>query len=110
MTSASSRVAALFDRSADTYDDVGVEWFRPIARGLVDELAPQAGGGVLDVGCGRGGATAPLARAGPATAPLARAVGASGHVLGIDLSARMVELTAADLADLPQVEIRLADA
>ena len=100
MTSASSRVAGLFDRSAGTYDEVGVEWFRPIAQGLVDELAPRAGERVLDIGCGRGAATLPLARA----------VGGDGHVLGIDLSARMVELTAVDLADLPQVEIRLADA
>ena len=30
-------VAEVFDAVADTYDNVGVEFFRPIARRLVDE-------------------------------------------------------------------------
>ncbi len=93
-------MAALFDRVADTYDTVGVEWFGPIGRGLAAELAPAVGERVLDVGCGRGAALFPLAAA----------VGPRGRVLGIDLAPRMVELAAADAAGLPQVELRLADA
>lgn len=93
-------IAGVFDRAADTYDDVGVPWFGPIAAGLVDELAVRPGERVLDVGCGRGAALAPLAHA----------AGSDGYALGIDLAPRMVELTARDLADLPQVEVRVDDA
>ncbi len=93
-------IAGVFDRAADTYDDVGVPWFRPIAQGLVDELDVKPGECVLDVGCGRGAALIPLARA----------AGPTGRVLGIDLAPRMVELTAQDVRDLPQVEVRVADA
>lgn len=100
MTEPSDRVAALFDRVADTYDAVGVEWFTPIAAGLVRQLAPAPGEHALDVGCGRGAATIPLADG----------VGRAGKVLGIDFAPRMVEATAADLAHLPQVEVRVADA
>jgi ubiquinone/menaquinone biosynthesis C-methylase UbiE len=97
---ASTGVAGVFDRAADTYDDVGVPWFRPIAQGLVDELSVQPGEHVLDVGCGRGAALVPLAHA----------VGPGGTALGIDVSPRMVERTARDVRDLPQVEVRVADA
>lgn len=93
-------IAGVFDRAADSYDDIGVPWFGPIAAGLVEELAVRPGERVLDVGCGRGAALVPLARA----------AGPGGHVLGIDLAPRMVELTARDVRDLPQVEVRVADA
>lgn len=93
-------MAGVFDRAADAYDAVGVEWFGPIAAGLVAELAAQPGERVLDVGCGRGAA---LLR-------LAHDVGPGGHVLGIDLAPRMVARTAADAQDVPQVEVRVGDA
>ncbi|MBW0116924.1 class I SAM-dependent methyltransferase [Pseudonocardia abyssalis] len=93
-------IAGVFDRAADSYDDVGVPWFRPIAAGLVEELAVEPGERVLDIGCGRGAALFPLADA----------VGGAGRVLGIDLAPRMVERTAADARDLPQVEVRVGDA
>ena len=90
----------MFDRAADSYDAVGVPWFGPIAQGLVDELAVRPGERVVDIGCGRGAALVPLAHA----------TGPDGHALGLDLSPRMVELTARDVQDLPQVEVRVADA
>ncbi|MDQ2956739.1 MAG: class I SAM-dependent methyltransferase [Actinomycetota bacterium] len=93
-------IAGVFDRAADTYDDVGVAWFQPIADGLVSELAVQPGERVLDLGCGRGAALIPLARA----------AGPTGTVLGIDLAPRMVQRTAQDIADLPQVQVRVGDA
>ncbi len=93
-------IVGVFDRAADTYDAVGVDWFGPIARGLVDRLQPTPGERALDIGCGRGAALLPLAVA----------VGSAGLALGIDLSPRMVEATAADLSDLPQVQVVVADA
>lgn len=100
MTSSPAGVAGVFDRAADTYDAVGVPWFGPIAQGLVDELAVRPGESVLDLGCGRGAALLPLARA----------AGPAGRVLGVDLAPRMVALTAADAVHLPQVEVRVGDA
>jgi ubiquinone/menaquinone biosynthesis C-methylase UbiE len=93
-------IAGVFDRAADTYDDVGVAWFRPIALGLAEQLAVTAGERVLDVGCGRGALLAPLAGA----------AGPTGRVLGIDLAPRMVSRTAEDFRHVPQVEVRVADA
>lgn len=99
-------VADLFDAVADTYDNVGVDFMRPIARGLVEALAPQPGERVLDVGCGRGAALFPLADA----------VAPGGRVTGIDLAPKMVAATAADVAaagldpDHVAVEVRVGDA
>ena len=93
-------IAGVFDRAADTYDAVGVPWFGPVAQGLVEELDVQPGERVLDLGCGRGAALLPLARA----------TGPTGSALGLDLAPRMVELTAADASDLAQVEVRVGDA
>ena len=75
------RIRAMFDSLASTYDNVGVDYFKPIARGLVDELAPQPGERILDVGYGRGAALVPLAER----------VRPDGTVTGIDLSEGMLE-------------------
>ncbi|QNK81861.1 class I SAM-dependent methyltransferase [Nakamurella sp. PAMC28650] len=99
MTS-SKGVAGVFDRAADTYDTVGVPWFGPIAAGLVEELDVHPGERVLDVGTGRGALLVPLAVA----------TGPTGRVVGIDLAPRMVALTAQDVHDLPQAEVRVGDA
>lgn len=98
----SQRVAAIFDRVADTYDAVGVAWFTPIAERLVAELAPAAGERAVDIGCGRGAALWPLAAA----------VGRTGHVDALDLAPRMVEATRADAAarGLDHVTVRVQDA
>ncbi len=92
--------AGVFDRAADTYDAVGVPWFRPIAVRLVDELAVQPGERALDVGCGRGAALFPIAEA----------VGPTGSAVGMDLSPRMVELTAAEVTDHAQVQVLVGNA
>ena len=47
---------SLFDAVADSYDQVGVDFFQPIADGLVTELDPQPGERALDLGCWRGAA------------------------------------------------------
>lgn len=91
--------AAVFDRAADTYDRVDVPWFEPIAQSLVQALDPHRGERALDLGCGRGAATLPLAEA----------VGPTGAVTAVDLAPRMVELLTADTRHLPQVEVLLGD-
>jgi ubiquinone/menaquinone biosynthesis C-methylase UbiE len=101
-TERSARVAAVFDRVADVYDQVGIPWFTPIAQQLVRLAAPAPGERVLDVGCGRGAATVALAEA----------VGADGHVTGIDLSPRMIEACRADIAGQGRsnVDLQVMDA
>ncbi|MEZ5179130.1 MAG: methyltransferase domain-containing protein [Acidimicrobiales bacterium] len=100
-----SPVADLFDAVADTYDNVGVDFMQPIARGLVEALAPQPGERALDVGCGAA-----------ALFPLAEAVAPGGRVTAIDLAPRMVAATAADVAaagldpEHVAVEVRVGDA
>jgi ubiquinone/menaquinone biosynthesis C-methylase UbiE len=98
----SLRVAAVFDRSAATYEAVDVAWFDPIAAGLVRELAPRPGEHALDIGCGRGAALLPIARA----------VGPDGHVTGFDLAEQMVALTQADVdaEGLTNVDLLVRDA
>jgi len=97
----SRRLAALFDRVADTYESVGVPWFEPIAQGLVGAVAPQAGERAVDLGCGRGAALFPIAAA----------VGKDGRVSGIDLSPRMVALAGERAAELglTTVDLQVGD-
>lgn len=102
MSRRSAGVAAIFDRVADTYDNVGVPWFTPIAARLVAGLDPRPGERALDIGSGRGAALFPLAAA----------VEPRGSVNGIDLSPRMVEATSADIAarGLMNVALQVMDA
>jgi ubiquinone/menaquinone biosynthesis C-methylase UbiE len=93
---------SLFNAAADSYDQVGVDFFQPIAAGLVAELDPQPGERALDLGCGRGAALFPIARA----------VGPTGFAVGGDLSPVMVAHTTALAAEegLNQVEVLVMDA
>jgi ubiquinone/menaquinone biosynthesis C-methylase UbiE len=96
-----SPVAALFDAVAADYDQTGVDFFGPIAAGLVAELDPQPGDTCVDLGCGRGAATLELARR----------VLPGGSVTGIDLSERMVEHARSLLAEQGHpVDLRVGDA
>ncbi|WP_305091486.1 class I SAM-dependent methyltransferase [Prescottella sp. R16] len=101
-TGRSERIADLFDLVADSYDNVGVSFFGPIAERLVAAADPPHGGRVLDIGCGRG---AVLFR-------LAAAVGSDGEVTGIDLSPNMVAATAHDARayGLVNVHVEMMDA
>jgi ubiquinone/menaquinone biosynthesis C-methylase UbiE len=80
---ATARVARLFDDLAPDYDRSGVDFFGPIARRLVELLEVRPGGRALDLGCGRGAVTLPLAAA----------VGGAGRVMAVDISPAMVSLT-----------------
>lgn len=85
---AERRTASLFDALAAEYDASGVDFFQPIAAGLVAALEPSRGESWLDMGCGRGAVTFPLAAA---VDP--------GRVVGLDAAAGMVELAATTAAE-----------
>jgi ubiquinone/menaquinone biosynthesis C-methylase UbiE len=95
-------IEGVFDRGADSYDQVGVDFFTPAARELVARADLRPGERVLDVGTGRG---AVLFEA-------ATQVGPDGRAVGIDLSGRMVELTTAEAAarGLQHVSVAQGDA
>ncbi|WP_410663903.1 class I SAM-dependent methyltransferase [Amycolatopsis sp. lyj-84] len=95
-------MALLFDRTAKTYDALGVDFFSAFARELLDRAGLVPGERVLDVGCGRGAVLFPAAGR----------VGAGGSVLGIDLSSAMIERTAKDIEDrgLANASVSLMDA
>jgi ubiquinone/menaquinone biosynthesis C-methylase UbiE len=95
-----ARLARLFDSLADTYDDVGVDFFGPIARGLLEELSPSPGERVADLGCGKGAFLLPAARA----------AGPNGSAVGIDAAPGMVAAArrAAEAAGLA-VELHVGD-
>jgi SAM-dependent methyltransferase len=72
----------------------------PVLDVLIDSAKPAPGEHVLDVGCG----------CGASTIAFAEKVGASGHVLGIDISAPMLERATQRAPKGAPVEFRLADA
>lgn len=98
----SQQVGRLFDALADTYDAVGVDFFGPIAAGLLAAMPPAAGERWLDIGVGRGAVLLPAAAV----------VGPDGRAVGTDISAGMVA-ACRDLAEaegLPFVELVQDDA
>lgn len=97
-----ARVASLFDALATSYDAVGVDFFQPIADGLLELMPPQPGEHWLDVGCGRGAVLLPAAEA----------VGAAGRAVGVDISSGMVDQTRtlAGARGLHHVEVVVGDA
>jgi O-methyltransferase/aklanonic acid methyltransferase len=74
-------VTRAFNRAAASYDRMGVEFFTPMGRRLVERVGPRPGEVVLDVGCGRGACLFPAADR----------IGPSGRVVGIDIAEAMVE-------------------
>lgn len=95
-------LAGVFDRAAPTYDLVGDAYHDHFGRRLVEVTGIVPGATVLDVACGRGAVLLPAARA----------VGASGRVIGVDLSPEMIELArdAVAQAELEHIDVRVMDA
>lgn len=94
------QVTRLFDAVAPTYDQVGVDFFGPIAQRLIALLEPRAGERAVDLGCGRGAATLPLAAA----------VGSGGEVRAYDLSPAMADSAREATRHLPQVRVEQMNA
>src|SRR3954462_8884697 len=99
---ATRRVGALFDVVSESYDDVGVPFFQPIAASLLRAMPPRAGERWLDVGCGRG---AVLLQVAVAELP-------GGLAVGTDISAGMLDRCRhlASQNGLDDVELVLDDA
>lgn len=77
-------VAGLYNRVADSFDQVGPETFGRFGRILVQEARLEPGAAVLDVCTGRGANLFPAIQA----------VGKTGLVVGVDLASQMVRQTA----------------
>jgi ubiquinone/menaquinone biosynthesis C-methylase UbiE len=93
-------VADSYDRRSQTYDDS--DWHVQICHRLLEYSQVKAGQTVLDIGTGTGH----LAIA------AAQIVGEQGQVIGIDISARMLEQARSKVGalGLKNVEFQLADA
>ncbi|WP_017624184.1 class I SAM-dependent methyltransferase [Nocardiopsis chromatogenes] len=91
-----AEIAGLFDRSAPTYERVGVEHFADLGRRLVARSGTSAGQRVLDAGCGTGAVLVPAALA----------VGAEGEAVGVDISAGMVARARAEIDRLGLTQAR----
>jgi ubiquinone/menaquinone biosynthesis C-methylase UbiE len=79
-------VAAIFDRAAAAYDQVGPPFFAHFGRRLVELARLAPGERVLDIATGRGAVLFPASEA----------VGPAGQVMGIDLAPAMVAATQAE--------------
>lgn len=93
-------IADLYNRRSQTYDDS--EWHVQICHRLLEYSHIRSGQHILDIGTGTGH----LAIA------AAQIVGTKGRVIGVDISARMLEQarTKVEALDLSNVSFQLADA
>ncbi|MFZ4156519.1 class I SAM-dependent methyltransferase [Streptomyces pseudogriseolus] len=96
-----TKVTAAFNGAAATYDRLGVEFFTPMGRRLVQRAAPRPGQRLLDVGCGLGATLLPAARL----------VGPQGSALGIDIAEAMIEQAGREVErqGIGNVELRVMD-
>jgi ubiquinone/menaquinone biosynthesis C-methylase UbiE len=98
---AKAKAASTYDAASDHFDDEPLSFWDHIGRRTVERLALPPNGTVLDVGCGTGASALPAAQV----------VGPNGSVIGVDLSARLLD-RARDKAkglSLSNVEFRCAD-
>lgn len=96
------QVGRLFDAVSATYDAVGVDFFGPIADGLLAALPPTPSEHWLDIGSGRGAVLLPAAEV----------IGQDGRAVGTDISSGMLDVCrdVAEARGLPWVELVLDDA
>ncbi len=80
---------AFYDKIAGVYDLLAERSEEPVRRVGLDMLDVQPGQTVLEIGFGTG----------RSLVPLARAVGPKGRVLGIDLSAKMLDISETRIRD-----------
>ena len=95
-------VVGVFSRAAPTYDTVGPRHFEYFARRIVEFIGVQPDERVLDVATGTG----------RVLAAAADRLAGTGHLVGVDLTAAMLERAAATVRDraLSNVDLKLGDA
>ena len=91
-----ARLRATFDRAAPLYDGARPGYPEEVFDDIVSIAGVPAGGRVLEVGCGTGKATVPLARRGYG-------------ILGIDLGENLAAVARRNLATFPRVEVKIGD-
>ncbi len=98
---AKAKAATTYDAASDHFDDEPLGFWGRIGRRTVERLALAPGDNVLDVGCGTGASALPAAQA----------VGPNGSVIGVDLSARLLDRARekAKARGLSNVEFRYSD-
>jgi ubiquinone/menaquinone biosynthesis C-methylase UbiE len=74
-------VKTAFDQSAQKFDEIGPGYFKYYGQLLADAAEVHPGDHVLDIACGRGAVTFPVAEK----------LGGRGLVTGIDISAGMID-------------------
>ncbi|WP_431037376.1 class I SAM-dependent methyltransferase [Streptomyces sp. P6-2-1] len=96
-----AKVTNAFNEAAAIYDRMGVEFFTPMGRRLVERAAPRPGERVLDIGCGLGATLLPAARL----------IGPAGRALGVDIAPAMVEEARREAGrqGIGNVEVRVMD-
>jgi len=101
LAAARQRALTTYDAAADRYDDPANSFWDRFGRRTVERLGLRPGERVLDVCCGSGASALPAAQA----------VGATGRVLGVDLSERLLALARRKAAEagLAQCEFRAGD-
>jgi ubiquinone/menaquinone biosynthesis C-methylase UbiE len=95
------RAALTYDAASEHFDDPVNSFWDRFGTRTIERLGLAAGARVLDVCCGSGASAIPAAvRVGP-----------TGHVVGIDLAERLLELARAKAAarGLAQVEFQVGD-
>jgi ubiquinone/menaquinone biosynthesis C-methylase UbiE len=84
MDAAKLKAATTYNAAADHFDDEPLHFWTRIGRRTIDRLELSQGATVLDVGCG----------AGSSAIPAAERVGPRGHVVGVDLADRLLDIAA----------------
>jgi ubiquinone/menaquinone biosynthesis C-methylase UbiE len=95
-------IEQIFDGTAKSYDRVGPRIFSHFGERLVEQIPLARGARVLDIATGKGAVLLPTARR----------VGSKGHVVGIDLSGKILKEAEhiARVEGLTNVELRKMDA
>ena len=98
---AKSKAAKTYNAAADFYDDAANSFWERFGKKTVERLRLRKGSRVLDVCCGSGASALPAAEA----------VGQTGHVLGVDLAEKLLELGRKKAIDrgLQNIEFRTGD-